>query len=65
MEFRFDAEEWAGQTPEERARQCRLMAAQARSQAQTARSPELKSSYSNIAAEWEELAREIDHWMIG
>jgi len=65
MEFRFNAEEWVGLPPEERARQCRLMAAQARSLAQSASSPELKRSYSNIAAEWDELAQEINHWFPG
>ena len=65
MELRFDAEQWARRTPEERARECMLMAAQARSLAQGASSPELKRSYFNIAAEWDELAQEISYWFAG
>ncbi len=65
MELRFDAEEWAGRRPEERARQCRQMADQVRSLARTASSPDLKGAYSTIAAEWEELAQEIDRWLTG
>jgi len=60
MEFRFDAEEWIRRTPEGRARQCRLMAAQARCLAESASSSDLKASYSKIAEEWETLEEDID-----
>ena len=65
MDLRFDPEEWSSRKPEERARQCRLMAEQARSLARTASSPDLKGAYSSIAAEWEELAGEIERWRTG
>jgi len=65
MEFRFDAQEWAGRTPEERARQCRSMADRARRLVETAPSSELKRAHSKIAAEWETLADEIDGGPIG
>ena len=65
MDPRFDPEEWACRKPEERARQCRLMADKARSLAQTASSPDMKRAYSTIAAEWEELAQEIDRFLTG
>jgi hypothetical protein len=65
MELRFNAEEWAGRKPEERARQCRQMAAKVRALARNASSPDLKSAYSTVAAEWEKLAQEIERWLPG
>ena len=65
MDLHFDPQEWASRKPAERARQCRLMADKARSLAQTASSPDLKSAYSTIATEWEELAQEIDRCLTG
>jgi hypothetical protein len=63
MELRFNAEEWAGRKPDERARQCRQMADKVRALTRNASSPDLKSAYSTVAAEWEKLAQEIERWL--
>jgi hypothetical protein len=60
MEYRFNADEWSALAPRERARRCRLMAGEARSLAEHAPSLRKRQLYSEIAADWLELATEIE-----
>jgi len=59
MEYRFNAEEWKGLTPQQRASRCRLMAGEARALADEATS-DVKFSYLKIADDWMRLADEIE-----
>ena len=59
VEFRFNAEEWAGLTPAERLRRCSLWSEEAIKLASSA--PEhLKDAYILIAKGWLKLAAEIE-----
>jgi hypothetical protein len=59
MDYRFKADEWQTLSPEERARRCRLLAAEAQTLADNA-PPGLGHRYQTIADQWLELAREIE-----
>lgn len=59
MEYRFNAEEWEGLTPAERARRCRVMAEEAQKLADGA-PVHMAKSYLRMAEEWLLLANEID-----
>jgi hypothetical protein len=48
--------------PDERVLRCKLMAREARSLAESASSTDLQEAYSKIAAEWLELAAEIERF---
>ena len=59
MDYRFNAEEWKGLSPQQQANRCRLMAGEARILAEESVSGE-KLSYLKIADEWTRLAEEIE-----
>jgi len=59
MEYRFNADEWAGLSVGDRVHRCRLMAGEALKLAVNA-PPALKVKYEDIARDWEKLAREIE-----
>jgi hypothetical protein len=57
MEFQFNASEWQRLTPTERARRCRILAAEAEALASCATS-HLKALYLGLAIQWKMLAEE-------
>jgi hypothetical protein len=59
MEYRFNAEDWATLTTEQRVRRCHLLAEQARKLADTA-PPAMAATYLRIADDWLTLAAEIE-----
>jgi hypothetical protein len=59
MEYRFNAEVWERLSNAERAKRCRLMAAEARKLAEKAVG-RVGEDYLAIAANWEQLAADID-----
>jgi hypothetical protein len=58
MEHRFKSDEWKNLTAAQRARRCRLIAAEARALAEGA-SPHLKLAYIRIAENWIRLAEDV------
>jgi hypothetical protein len=58
-ELGFDAEEFAAMSVSDRVRMCRLLAARARKVAELSR-VDLKPAYLRIAAEWDQLALDIE-----
>ena len=59
MEYRFNADEWATLTTEQKMRRCDLLEEEARKLAKSA-PPELAAVYLRIANDWFELAAEIE-----
>lgn len=59
MDYRFKADEWKLLTRNEKARQCRLMAKEARDLAHGT-DPGLAGTYLQIAEDWLKLANEIE-----
>ena len=55
----LDADQWSKVTEAERIQQCRIAARQTEAYAKTAR-PDLREIYSNLAAQWNNLADEIE-----
>ena len=58
MDHGFGSEEWKSLPPKERARQCRILADEARILAGSA-SKEMKPIYLDLAVQWEKLAAEM------
>jgi hypothetical protein len=58
-ELGFDAEEFAAMPVSDRVRVCRLLATRARNVAELS-SAKLKPAYLRIAAEWDQLALDIE-----
>jgi len=56
----FNAEEWNLLTPDERVKQCRRMADEARALAQQQTEGELKRAYRELAQNWTHLADEME-----
>ena len=59
MEYRFNAEEWAALTTEQKIKRCDLLTEQARTLAKSA-PPALAATYLRIADDWFTLAAEIE-----
>ena len=60
MEYRFNAEEWAGLSVSDRIRRCRLMAEEAHRLSEQETSPRLKAAYILMHLDWLRLADEIE-----
>ena len=58
VKFRFNAEEWEQLAPAERARRCRILAAEAETLARHATVP-MKALYLQLAIQWKLIAAEL------
>jgi len=59
MEYRFNAEEWAKLSPDERVLRCRFMASEARKLAETGKGT-MREIYLALGKDWQKLADEIE-----
>ena len=59
MQYRFNADEWATLTTEEKIRRCDFLAEEARKLAKSA-PPPLAATYLRIADDWFTLAAEVE-----
>ena len=57
---KFSAQEWAALSKADRIAHCRNVASEVESHAPSAPSPDIQAIYERLAAQWRDLANEIE-----